>query len=117
MWRTIDWCYIFYAVTTQLASVLLATKPKWFLVQSAVTNLVYVLPWAVAMQVKEGNLGGDPWKWYALVFGGSMVVSFVVVSGVLGIWVWRGRRNAWGVGSWGMGGMWRSGGGESVRAD
>lgn len=27
MWRTIDWCYIFYALSTQLAAILLATRP------------------------------------------------------------------------------------------
>ena len=25
MWRSIDWCYIFYALSTQLATILLAT--------------------------------------------------------------------------------------------
>ncbi|KAM0695575.1 hypothetical protein Q7P36_004056 [Cladosporium allicinum] len=34
MWRTIDWCYIFYAVSTQLAAILLATRPRWYLYQS-----------------------------------------------------------------------------------
>jgi hypothetical protein len=27
MWRSIDWCYIFYAVSTQMATALLATRP------------------------------------------------------------------------------------------
>lgn len=31
MWRSIDWCYVFYAVSTQLAAMLLATRPKWYL--------------------------------------------------------------------------------------
>jgi len=30
MWRSIDWCYIFYVVSTQLAAVLLATRPRWY---------------------------------------------------------------------------------------
>ncbi|KAL1837753.1 hypothetical protein VTJ49DRAFT_3417 [Mycothermus thermophilus] len=42
MWRTIDWCYIFYATSTQLASVLLATRPKWYLYQSLASNLLIV---------------------------------------------------------------------------
>ncbi|KAI0883802.1 uncharacterized protein GGS22DRAFT_166127 [Annulohypoxylon maeteangense] len=62
MWRTIDWCYIFYAASTQLATVLLATQPKWYLYQS----LTY----------------------HALVFGGSLVFSFVDVVIVNAIWVW-----------------------------
>ena len=44
MWRTIDWCYIFYAMSTQMATVLLATRPKWYLWQSLANNLLYVLP-------------------------------------------------------------------------
>lgn len=51
MWRTIDWCYIFYALSTQFATILLATKPKWYLVNSALVNIFWVLPWAIAMQV------------------------------------------------------------------
>lgn len=40
MWRTIDWCYIFYAMSTQLATVLLATRPRWYLYQSLASNAV-----------------------------------------------------------------------------
>ncbi|KAG7284835.1 hypothetical protein NEMBOFW57_009450 [Staphylotrichum longicolle] len=40
MWRTIDCCYIFYAASTQLASVVLATRPKWYLYQSLASNLL-----------------------------------------------------------------------------
>lgn len=29
MWRSIDWCYIAYGVSTQLASILLATQTQW----------------------------------------------------------------------------------------
>ena len=55
MWQTIDWCYIFYATSTQLATVLLATKSSWYLYQSLVSNLLYVLPWAIACQVADLN--------------------------------------------------------------
>jgi hypothetical protein len=47
MWRTLDWCYIFYAMSTQLATVLLATRPKWYLYQSLASNFLYVMPWAI----------------------------------------------------------------------
>lgn len=57
MWRTIDWCYIMYAVYIQLAAVLLATRPKWYLWQSLGSNLLYVLPWAIVCQVRTD----DPW--------------------------------------------------------
>ncbi|KAF9880695.1 C6 zinc finger domain protein [Colletotrichum karsti] len=40
MWRTIDWCYIFYAMSTMLATVLLATRPRWYLWQSLASNLL-----------------------------------------------------------------------------
>lgn len=49
MWRTIDWCYIFYALSTQLATILLASRPRWYLYQSLVSNLCWVLPWAIAV--------------------------------------------------------------------
>lgn len=51
MWKTIDWTYILYALNAQLASILLATKPRWFLLNSASVNIFWVLPWATALQV------------------------------------------------------------------
>jgi len=44
MWQTIDWCYIFYAMSTQLATILLATRLRWYLYQSLASNFLYVLP-------------------------------------------------------------------------
>ncbi|KAH7021573.1 uncharacterized protein B0I36DRAFT_334777 [Microdochium trichocladiopsis] len=93
MWRTIDWCYIFYAVSTQLATVLLATRPKWYLWQSLASNLLYVLPWAIACQVVD-LVEADAWKYHSLVFGGSLVFSFVDILVVDGLWawtLWKGR--------------------------
>ncbi|KAJ1327427.1 hypothetical protein MN608_06754 [Microdochium nivale] len=93
MWRTIDWCYIFYAVSTQLATVLLATRPKWYLWQSLASNLLYVLPWAIVCQVVDLT-EADAWKYHSLVFGGSLVFSFVDVLVVDGLWawtLWKGR--------------------------
>ncbi|KAK3991548.1 hypothetical protein QBC44DRAFT_323258 [Cladorrhinum sp. PSN332] len=87
MWRTIDWCYIFYAVSTQLATVLLATRPKWYLYQSMASNFLYVLPWAIVCQVKDLD-EKNAWTWHSLVFGGSLVFSFVDVLVVDAIWVW-----------------------------
>ncbi|RPA75809.1 hypothetical protein BJ508DRAFT_365399 [Ascobolus immersus RN42] len=90
MWKTIDWCYIFYAVNTQLAGILTATKPRWYLYQSLITNLLWVFPWAVVCEVGRlgGKLTGDnAWVTHGLVFGGSLVASFIVVVIVLTIWV------------------------------
>jgi Na+-driven multidrug efflux pump len=87
MWRTIDWCYIFYAMSTQLATVLLATRPKWYLWQSLVSNIFYVLPWAIVCQA--ANLNPDKaWTYHSLVFGGSLVFSFVDILVVDSLWVW-----------------------------
>lgn len=87
MWRTIDWCYIFYAMSTQLATILLATRPKWYLYQSLASNFLYVLPWAIVCQVVHLD-EGNAWKYHSIIFGGSLVFSFVDVLVVVGVWVW-----------------------------
>ncbi|KAL8388403.1 hypothetical protein RB595_009267 [Gaeumannomyces hyphopodioides] len=87
MWRTLDWCYIFYAMSTQLATVLLATRPRWYLWQSLVSNLLYVLPWAIVCQT--ANL--DPsraWTYHSFVFGGSLVFSFLDIVVFDAFWIW-----------------------------
>ncbi|KAJ0159121.1 hypothetical protein CTA2_10283 [Colletotrichum tanaceti] len=87
MWRSLDWCYIFYAMSTMLATVLLATRPRWYLWQSLASNLLYVLPWAIVCQT--ANLSADrAWTYHSLVFGGSLVFSFVDILVVDGLWVW-----------------------------
>jgi Na+-driven multidrug efflux pump len=71
MWQTIDWCYIFYAMSTQLAAILLSTRPLWYLYQSLASNILYVLPWAIVCQT--ANLDADhAWTYHSLVFGGSL---------------------------------------------
>ncbi|KAK7720960.1 hypothetical protein SLS64_001253 [Diaporthe eres] len=87
MWRTIDWCYIFYAMSTILATILLATRPKWYLYQSLASNILYVLPWAIVCQVK-GLDEANAWTYHSLVFGGSLVFSFVDIVVVDGLWAW-----------------------------
>ena len=87
MWRTIDWCYVFYAMATQLATVLLATRPKWYLYQSLATNLLYILPWAIVCQttsLREENA----WTYHSFVFGGSIVFNFITVLLVDICWTW-----------------------------
>ncbi|KAI0415245.1 hypothetical protein F5X98DRAFT_389240 [Xylaria grammica] len=87
MWRTIDWCYVFYAMSTQLATILLATRPKWYLYQSLASNILYVLPWAVACQVKDLD-EANAWTYHSLVFGGSLVFSFIDIIIVDAVWAW-----------------------------
>ena len=87
MWKTIDWCYIFYAVSTQFAAILLSTRPLWYLYQSLAANIFYVLPWAIACQVT--TLDADhAWTYHSLVFGGSLVFSFFAVGVLDGLWAW-----------------------------
>ncbi|KAL3473841.1 hypothetical protein BJX99DRAFT_260956 [Aspergillus californicus] len=88
MWRTIDWCYILYAISTQLAAILLATRPSWYLVQSLISNIFYVLPWAIVCQVADLN-SENAWTYHSLVFGGSLVFSFFEILIIDGIWAWR----------------------------
>ncbi|KAL9010867.1 MAG: hypothetical protein Q9173_004242 [Seirophora scorigena] len=119
MWRTIDWCsyspspsasyypltdfgircYILYALTQQLATLLLATRPKWYLFQSLLSNLLYVLPWAIVCQVIDLS-GRDAWTYHSLVFGGSLVFSFFVVLIVDAVWLWRLRGGQMRVNAW-----------------
>ncbi|RMX81113.1 hypothetical protein D0869_07054 [Hortaea werneckii] len=87
MWRTIDWCYIFYDLSTQLATILLATRPRWYLYQSLVSNICWVLPWAIAV-TKIGITPDDAWTYHSIVFGGSLVFSFFDILLVDGVWAW-----------------------------
>lgn len=67
MWRTIDWCYIMYAVSTCLSTILLATRPCWYLVHSLITNVDYCLPWAIVLS--QVNINPDnAWKYHAVIF-------------------------------------------------
>ncbi|KAF3088496.1 hypothetical protein TWF102_010151 [Orbilia oligospora] len=93
MWKSIEWCYIFYALSTQLATILLATQPRWYLYQSLCSNLLYVLPWCIAVTKIDMN-AGNAWLYHRWIFGGSLVVSFgiiLVVDGIWAVWLWKGR--------------------------
>lgn len=87
MWRSIDWCYVFFALSTQLAAILLATRPKWYLYQSLASNFLYVLPWAIVCQVAALDQA-NAWTYHAFVFGGSLVFSLVVITCFVGLWAW-----------------------------
>jgi hypothetical protein len=81
-------CYILYAVLTQLVIILLATRTSWYLGQSLVLNIFYVLPWAIACQIT--NLDSvNTWTYHSLVFGGSLVFSFVEILIVDLLWAWK----------------------------
>lgn len=99
MWRSVDWCYVFYAASTQLAALLLATRPLWYLYQSLASNLLYVLPWAAVCQAVPLQ-PENAWTYHRLVFGGSLVFSFVDILVVDALWAWtlltgRARLEKW----------------------
>ncbi|KAL4868399.1 hypothetical protein BDV12DRAFT_169678 [Aspergillus spectabilis] len=97
MWRTIDWCYILYAISTQLAAILLATRTSWYLAQSLISNLFYVLPWAIVCQVVDLNKD-NAWTYHSLVFGGSLVFSFGEILIIDAYWAFRflrGKLSTW----------------------
>lgn len=87
MWKTIDWCYICYAVSTQLAAILLATQPRWYLYQSLASNLLWVLPWAIVVTKVDLN-PGNAWTYHCIVFGGSLVFSLADIVLVDAVWAW-----------------------------
>ena len=76
---------MFFAVSTHLAEILLATRTRWFLYQSLLSNVLYVLPWAIVCQVTDLN-ASDAWTYHSVVFGGSLVFSFVCVATVVALW-------------------------------
>jgi len=88
MWRNIDWCYIFYAVNYQLAAVLLATVPRWFLYQSLGSNFLWMLPWAIVV-TKVEMAQADAWTFYSVIFGGALVFDFFNVGFIVLLWAWR----------------------------
>ncbi|KAL8702785.1 MAG: hypothetical protein Q9201_004040 [Fulgogasparrea decipioides] len=86
--QNIDWCYIFYALNYQLSAILLATNPRWFLYQALGSNLLWVLPWAIVV-TKVKMTQEHAWTFYSIIFGGSLVFSFLVVAVVLLFWASR----------------------------
>ena len=87
MWKIIDWCYIFYALSTQLAAIFLATRPRWYLYPSLVSNIGWVLPSAIAV-TRIGMTPQNAWTYHSIVFGGSLVFSFFNVLVVVALWAW-----------------------------
>ncbi|PQE20421.1 hypothetical protein CJF30_00001723 [Rutstroemia sp. NJR-2017a BBW] len=70
MWRTIDWCYIFYAIQTQMAAILLSTTPNLYFIQSLGSNLLWMLPWAIAV-TKIHMTAENAWTYHSIIFGGA----------------------------------------------
>jgi hypothetical protein len=85
--QTIDWCYIFYALNYQIAAVLLATVPRWYFFQELGSNLLWMLPWAIAV-TKVGMTPDNAWSYDSIIFGGALVFDFFDVSLTCGLWAW-----------------------------
>jgi hypothetical protein len=83
--QAIDWTYIFYALNYQLAAILLATSPRWYLYQALGSNFLWMLPWAVVV-TKVSFPETIAWTYYAIIFGGALVFDFIDVSITLLIW-------------------------------
>ncbi|MCJ1433294.1 hypothetical protein MMC27_002653 [Xylographa pallens] len=88
MWKTIDWTYIFYALDYQLAAILLATSPRWYLYQALGSNLLWMLPWAIVV-TKISFPESTAWTYYAIIFGGALVFDFFATTLTLWGWAWR----------------------------
>ncbi|KAI9029442.1 hypothetical protein DFJ74DRAFT_629860 [Hyaloraphidium curvatum] len=85
MWRTLHWTYVFFVVGMQLAVVLVATLPLFYLASSLAANILWVLPWAVAVRYMVLT-PDNAWPWYAIIFGGSLVVGSVFTAAAVASW-------------------------------
>lgn len=88
MWKTIDWCYIFYGLNFQISGILLATTTRWYLFQGLASNLLWSLPWAIAV-TRVGMNEGNAWTYHSIIFGGALVFSFFIVVLGVAVWAWR----------------------------
>ncbi|KAB8247385.1 hypothetical protein BDV35DRAFT_404458 [Aspergillus flavus] len=88
IWKQIDWTYIFYGLNYQLAAILLAASPRWYLYQALASNFLWMLPWAIFATVMSVSKSAA-WTYYAIIFGGALVFDFMDVSVTLAIWALR----------------------------
>jgi len=63
MWRNVEWCFVCYAVSSQLVALLLATEAEWFLSESLLLNVGYMLPCAVVFR-HFANGPEDAWVYH-----------------------------------------------------
>jgi putative Ca2+/H+ antiporter (TMEM165/GDT1 family) len=71
----------------QIAAILLATTTRWYLIQALGSNLLWMLPWAIAV-TRVGMTPENAWSYDSIIFGGALVFDFFNVSLVVGIWAW-----------------------------
>ncbi|KAJ6003681.1 hypothetical protein N7522_006373 [Penicillium canescens] len=88
MWKVVDWTYIFYGLGYQLAAVLLAASPRWYLYRAVGSNFLWMLPWAIVV-TKCSFPDSSSWRYYAIIFGGANVFDFLIVGATLLLWLYR----------------------------
>ncbi|KAJ7349191.1 hypothetical protein DFH08DRAFT_923968 [Mycena albidolilacea] len=75
-----------------LATMLLATRPKWYLCQSLASNVLLFSSWVpvtlqYTCQVVDLS-ASSAWTYHRLVFGGSLAFSFVDIVVADAVWAW-----------------------------
>ncbi|KAI8917535.1 hypothetical protein DFJ77DRAFT_488310 [Powellomyces hirtus] len=92
MFKQLDWCYVLFTVHLQLGAILLATRLDIWFVTALSSNILWVLPWCIALAV--GAVSVDrAWYFYGIIFGGGLVLNFFVVSAGVGFWWFAVPRN------------------------
>ncbi|KAJ3156904.1 hypothetical protein HDU86_003439 [Geranomyces michiganensis] len=92
LFHQLDWCYVLFTLQLQLVAILLATRLDIWFVTALTTNILWVLPWCIALQV--GAVPEDrAWWFYGFIFGGGLVFDFGVVLVALAFWRWAVQRN------------------------
>jgi hypothetical protein len=89
-------CCILYATSTQVSALLLATRTSWYLAQSLISNIFYVLPWAIVCQVVYLN-PANAWTYHSLVFGGSLVFRLSKLLSWMGLGYGGLEGGCWGL--------------------
>ena len=86
--QVVDWTYIFYGLSYQLAAILLAVSPRWYLYQALGSNFLWMLPWAIVV-TKMAFPPVSSWSYYAIIFGGANVFDFFDVSFTILLWLYK----------------------------
>lgn len=86
--KAIDWTYIFYGLNYQLGALLLAASPRWYLYQALGSNFCWMLPRAIIVTVLSLP-NSQAWTYYAIIFGGALVLDFLDVGVTLLVWIYR----------------------------
>jgi len=86
MFRSLDWCYILFTLSMPLTAILLATRFDVWFINALIPNIIWVLPWCIVSESISFDLN-NAWTYHSVIFGGSLVVGFVVVLISLYCWV------------------------------